>query len=64
MDSIGEFQGIVDLHDLKDKIHQYILDDMVQENEKALLKKADRMVVLVDDEMGGVVDIYMFDGSG
>jgi hypothetical protein len=64
MEDIGDFQGIVDLHDLKDKIHQYILDDMVHEDIERLIKKADRMLVLVDDEMRGVVDIYLFDGSG
>jgi hypothetical protein len=62
-DSVGEFQGIVDLHNLGIKIHQYILDDMAQENIEGLLKKADRMMVLVDDEMRGVMDIYLFNGS-
>jgi hypothetical protein len=64
MEDIGDFQGIVGLHDLKDKIHQYILDDMAHENIEELLEKADRMLVLVDDEMGGVVDIYLFNGFG
>ena len=64
IDSVGEFQGIVDLHALKDKIHQYIIYDMEHEDIEGLLKEADRMLVLVDGEMGGVVDIYLFNGSG
>lgn len=66
-DSVGEHQGIVGLHDSESKIYRYILDYMEDSDQKyeleCLLEIADRMLVLVDDEMGGVVDSFLFDGS-
>jgi hypothetical protein len=67
-DSVGECQGIVDLHDSKIQIYQDIINDMAEDSNQEdsivyLLREADRMVVLIDDDMGGVVDTFLFDGS-
>ncbi|KAG9206813.1 hypothetical protein G6514_000100 [Epicoccum nigrum] len=67
-DSVGDYQGIVNLHDSKIQIYQDIINDMAEDSDQEgkivrLLQEADRIVVLIDDDMGGVVDTFLCDGS-
>lgn len=67
-DSVVEYQGLVGMHVLKDNVFDFLVGYMRQnrlakEDLECLIDVADRMIVLVDEEMGGVVDVFLFDGS-
>ncbi|KAH6616536.1 hypothetical protein C7974DRAFT_379426 [Boeremia exigua] len=67
-DLIGRYQGIVGLHDMSDTIfrlmHECMAESLQQEKDfKRLIEQSDRIVVLIDDETGRVVDFVLLDGS-
>ncbi|KAF3048834.1 hypothetical protein E8E11_007565 [Didymella keratinophila] len=70
-DLVGEYQGLVGMHTLKQDIFGCMVGFMkltygdlwAKRDLEGLMSEADRMAVLIDDETGGVVDIFPFDGS-
>lgn len=70
-DSVGEYQGLVGMHALKRDIFACMVafmkmtygDSWTKEDLVGLMSKVDRITVLIDEETGGVVDIFPLDGS-
>ncbi|KAF2997674.1 hypothetical protein E8E13_006009 [Curvularia kusanoi] len=68
-DSVGRCEGIVGLHGLRDEIVKWVGEFKDEGPEQAadfewMVKEADRVIVLIDGVMGGVVEAFFFDGSG
>lgn len=65
---VGEHEGLVGLHELRSEIFRVLHDLMAQglqqkRDLESLTAESDRTVVLIDEEMGGVVDVFLFDGD-
>lgn len=66
--SVGEYQGLVGMHALEQEVFDF-LGGYIEDDPQArdylghLLHEADRLTVLIDEDTGGVVDAFLFDGS-
>ncbi|KAJ4994103.1 hypothetical protein SVAN01_00580 [Stagonosporopsis vannaccii] len=68
-DSVGNHEGTVGLHELRGDAFGVIHDLMAQGSQQKkdlefLVEESDRMTVLIDEVMGGVLDVFLFNGSG